>query len=255
MNINTRTATPSRETASAPTPEAHSTSANRLAGIYPRRLQFLRQPHRREPLRARATRSPSTPGIRTRVGQRQRCRAQQHLRQHELGIDLVGGSENAAGRDSQDGGTVTSQRRHELPRSSRRPRNRRGSVTVDFDLDVAAGDYRIELFTNPSGRRPVRLRRGRVLGRLGTVTHPGRERLLQRTTAGTIGDNWPPQPRCRPALYTVRRRSSPPQQRPPRRTTRRLRPMTPARPATSAWPSTCWPTTRTPIWMFSRLAP
>ena len=48
-----------------------------------------------------------------------------------------------------------------------------GTVTVDFDLDVPAGDYRIEAFTNPSGADPSGYGEGETFESGLTVTHTG----------------------------------------------------------------------------------
>ncbi|MGI9608300.1 MAG: LamG-like jellyroll fold domain-containing protein [Acidimicrobiales bacterium] len=48
-----------------------------------------------------------------------------------------------------------------------------GTVTVDFTLDVPAGDYRIELFTNPSGPDPSGHGEAEVFGAANTITHTG----------------------------------------------------------------------------------
>ena len=48
-----------------------------------------------------------------------------------------------------------------------------GTVTVDFDLDVPAGDYRIEVFTNPTGPDPTGSGEGDVFEATTTITHTG----------------------------------------------------------------------------------
>ena len=48
-----------------------------------------------------------------------------------------------------------------------------GTLTVDFDLDVPAGDYRIEFFTNPSGAGPGGYGNGELFAHGETVTHSG----------------------------------------------------------------------------------
>jgi hypothetical protein len=48
-----------------------------------------------------------------------------------------------------------------------------GTVTVDYDLDVPAGDYRIEFFTNPSGADPSGYGEGEVLSHIQAITHTG----------------------------------------------------------------------------------
>ena len=48
-----------------------------------------------------------------------------------------------------------------------------GVVTVEFDLDVPAGDYRIEVFTNPSGVDPSGFGEGKTFRNTTTITHTG----------------------------------------------------------------------------------
>ena len=64
-----------------------------------------------------------------------------------------------------------------------------GTVTVDFDLDVPAGDYRIEAFTNPSGADPSGSGEGEVFGSGTTITHTGSgSESFQVTYSGSGGD-------------------------------------------------------------------
>ena len=48
-----------------------------------------------------------------------------------------------------------------------------GTVMVDFDLDVPAGNYRIELYTNPGGADPSGNGEGEVYESATTITHGG----------------------------------------------------------------------------------
>ena len=48
-----------------------------------------------------------------------------------------------------------------------------GTITVNFDLDAPAGDYRIEAFTNPSGADPSGYGEGEVFEAATTITHTG----------------------------------------------------------------------------------
>ena len=48
-----------------------------------------------------------------------------------------------------------------------------GVVTVDFSLDVPAGDYRVEFFSNPSGADPSGFGEGEVFVGATTLTHAG----------------------------------------------------------------------------------
>ena len=47
-------------------------------------------------------------------------------------------------------------------------------LDIDFDLDVPAGTYRIELFENPAGIGGIGLGEGQVFLGAVTVTHAGR---------------------------------------------------------------------------------
>ncbi len=64
-----------------------------------------------------------------------------------------------------------------------------GTVTVDFDLDVPAGTYRIEAFTNPSGPDPSLFGEGEVFAGAATVVHPGSgSTSFSLDYTGTTGD-------------------------------------------------------------------
>ena len=62
-----------------------------------------------------------------------------------------------------------------------------GTVTIYFDLDVAFGSYRIDIFTNPSEIDPTGHGEGQVFERSDTVTYTGVE-SLQVTYAGATDD-------------------------------------------------------------------
>ena len=64
-----------------------------------------------------------------------------------------------------------------------------GTVTVDFDLDVPAGDYRIEVFTNPTSTDPTGYGEGEQWQNAVTVTHTGSgAEAFQLTYSGSAGD-------------------------------------------------------------------
>jgi len=64
-----------------------------------------------------------------------------------------------------------------------------GTVTLDFDLDVPAGDYRIEIFANPSGADPTGYGEGAAFVTAHSVAgHPGGSGSYSTTFAGSIGD-------------------------------------------------------------------
>ncbi|NNC80353.1 MAG: CSLREA domain-containing protein, partial [Acidimicrobiales bacterium] len=64
-----------------------------------------------------------------------------------------------------------------------------GTATIDFDLDVPAGDYHIEFFTNPSGADPSGHGEGEILVHSYAVTgHPGGSASYSTTYAGSAGD-------------------------------------------------------------------
>jgi uncharacterized repeat protein (TIGR01451 family) len=70
----------------------------------------------------------------------------------QLGIDLLGGTENGFGVTANDGGDVDTGPNDLLNFPVINSASESGgSITVDFDLDVAAGWHRIEFFKNPSG--------------------------------------------------------------------------------------------------------
>ena len=64
-----------------------------------------------------------------------------------------------------------------------------GTVTVDFDLDVPAGDYRIEFFTNPSGADSSGYGEGEVFTSTININHTGGGPLsFSHAFAGAVGD-------------------------------------------------------------------
>ena len=64
-----------------------------------------------------------------------------------------------------------------------------GTVTVDFDLDVPAGDYRIEAFTNPGGADGTGYGEGEVFEASTTITHTGSgAESFQIAYTGAVGD-------------------------------------------------------------------
>ena len=64
-----------------------------------------------------------------------------------------------------------------------------GTVTVDFDLDAPAGDYRIEFFTNPSGTDPTGNGEGETfVHAYPVVAHPGGAASYSTAYTGSAGD-------------------------------------------------------------------
>ncbi len=64
-----------------------------------------------------------------------------------------------------------------------------GTVTVDFDLDVPAGTYRVEAFTNPSGADGSGHGEGEVYETAQTIVHTGTgPESFQLSFAGSSGD-------------------------------------------------------------------
>ena len=58
-----------------------------------------------------------------------------------------------------------------------------GNVAIDFDLDLSAGDYRIEFFRNP-GAQPE----GEVFVGFYALTHPGGAGSYTTSVSGSVGD-------------------------------------------------------------------
>ncbi|MEZ5225085.1 MAG: right-handed parallel beta-helix repeat-containing protein, partial [Acidimicrobiales bacterium] len=64
-----------------------------------------------------------------------------------------------------------------------------GTVTVDFDLDVPAGTYRVEAFTNPSGADPSTYGEGEVFESGTSIVHTGSgAESFQIIYTGSAGD-------------------------------------------------------------------
>ena len=64
-----------------------------------------------------------------------------------------------------------------------------GTVTVDFELDVPAGNYHIEAFNNPSGADPTGYGEGQSFQTATTITHTGSgTEAFQLTYTGNAGD-------------------------------------------------------------------
>jgi hypothetical protein len=64
-----------------------------------------------------------------------------------------------------------------------------GSIDVDFDLDVPAGDYRVEFFTNPSGADSSGNGEGESFADAVTITHGGTGvESFNHSFAGSTGD-------------------------------------------------------------------
>jgi hypothetical protein len=64
-----------------------------------------------------------------------------------------------------------------------------GTLVVEFDLDVPAGNYRIEFFTNPSGADPSGNGEGELFADAVTITHGGTGvESFNRSFAGSGGD-------------------------------------------------------------------
>jgi uncharacterized delta-60 repeat protein len=71
----------------------------------------------------------------------------------------------------------------------RHARELAGVVSVDVDLDVAAGDYLIEIFANPSGADPTGYGEAEVFVHRETITHTGSGlETFGLTLMGSIGD-------------------------------------------------------------------
>ncbi|HSR44476.1 MAG TPA: immunoglobulin-like domain-containing protein [Acidimicrobiia bacterium] len=63
-----------------------------------------------------------------------------------------------------------------------------GVITVDFDLDAPAGNYRIEFYANPTGVDPTGYGEGESLsGTYAVVSHPGGSASYSTTIAGWAG--------------------------------------------------------------------
>jgi hypothetical protein len=65
-----------------------------------------------------------------------------------------------------------------------------GTITVHFDLDVPAGNYRIEFFANPSGADPSGYGEGEVLAGSATVGHAGAGAQSYQVSFPAAGGSW-----------------------------------------------------------------
>ncbi|MFN3255495.1 MAG: LamG-like jellyroll fold domain-containing protein [Ilumatobacter sp.] len=86
-----------------------------------------------------------------------------------LGIDLLGDGVTPNDANDVDGGVNDLLNFPVITSASESG----GTVTVDVDLDVPAGTYRIEAFTNPSGTDPSGYGEGEVVVGSATVVHTG----------------------------------------------------------------------------------
>ncbi|MEZ5282867.1 MAG: FG-GAP-like repeat-containing protein [Acidimicrobiales bacterium] len=107
-----------------------------------------------------------------------------------LAIDIGGGIEDGNGVTANDANDVDSGPNDLLNRPViTAAAESGGNVTVDFDLDVPAGDYRIELFTNPSGADSSGYGEGEQFETATTVTHTGSgSESFQLVYPGLVGD-------------------------------------------------------------------
>ena len=64
-----------------------------------------------------------------------------------------------------------------------------GTISIDYVVDLAAGDYRVEFFTNPGGGDPSGSGEGaNFVAARSIVGHPGGPAALEATIPGTTGD-------------------------------------------------------------------
>ncbi len=64
-----------------------------------------------------------------------------------------------------------------------------GTISIDFDLDVPAGNYRIEFFTNPSGVDPSGYGEGESFAGAANISHPGGgTHRFSHSLNGAVGD-------------------------------------------------------------------
>ncbi|MGH1488959.1 MAG: beta strand repeat-containing protein, partial [Acidimicrobiales bacterium] len=106
-----------------------------------------------------------------------------------IGINLVGGTENnlVTENDAGDGDTGPNDLLNYPVITS--TNEAAGTVTVDFDLDVPAGDYRIEAFTNPSGAHANGYGEGESFETAALISHSGSgAESFQMTYTGSVGD-------------------------------------------------------------------
>ncbi|MEM9893128.1 MAG: right-handed parallel beta-helix repeat-containing protein [Actinomycetota bacterium] len=92
-----------------------------------------------------------------------------------LGIDLEGGTESTEGVTANDGGDGDTGANGLLNRPvATSVAESGGTLTVGVDLDVPAGDYRLEFFTNPTaGPDPSGSGEGETLVHAEVITHSG----------------------------------------------------------------------------------
>jgi CSLREA domain-containing protein len=107
----------------------------------------------------------------------------------ELGLDLVGGTENAAGVTANDPGDTDTGPNDLLNYPVLTSSALTGTVVdLTYTLDVPAGDYRIEFYANPGGADLSGHGEGERLVGVATVTHPGGgSRTFTHSVAGSVG--------------------------------------------------------------------
>ena len=106
-----------------------------------------------------------------------------------LAIDLVGGTEDAAGVTANDAGDGDTGPNDLLNTPTLGTISASGGLlTVEYTLDLPAGTYRVELYANPGGADPSGSgETGSLIG-TDTVTHPGGGAvLLSAVVPGTVG--------------------------------------------------------------------
>ena len=102
-----------------------------------------------------------------------------------LGIDL--GSDDVTPNDGNDSDTGANDLLNYPEITSATESG--GTISVDFDLDVPSGDYRIEFFTNPSGADPSGNGEGEVFVSSVDVNHTGSgAENFSHSFAGSVGD-------------------------------------------------------------------
>ena len=91
-----------------------------------------------------------------------------------LAIDLVGGTEDGNGVTANDAGDADAGANDLLNHPIiTNVGESGGTLTVDVDLDVPAGTYRLEFFTNPAGPDPSGYGEGEVVAHAESITHTG----------------------------------------------------------------------------------
>jgi CSLREA domain-containing protein len=106
-----------------------------------------------------------------------------------LGLDLVGGTESAAGVTANDPGDTDIGPNGLLNHPEiATARLTGGVVDLTYTLDAPAGDYRIEFYDNPGGTDPSGHGEGERLVGVATISHPGGgTRTFTHSVAGAIG--------------------------------------------------------------------